>query len=244
MIAVALHPFLQVALPQLAEIHASTRVLTSPFVIEFIHHEDAVLIAKVEERLAVRIVRRANMVVAKCLEQLDALLFSTRIDSCTKSAKRVMVGISLQQHLLAIELHTKSRRKLHSTNAECLRVGIHGIALLIENRHLCCIEIGMLAVPELRIGNVDGLELKLLGMSAAVALAVIVLLCHHLSLRVTNHRLHLHHILTCVTMHSHLHIHLSIVLRRNVKRMTLQIELRIRHEQMHIAEESTTRVPA
>ena len=45
MIAVALHPFRNIALPHSLPFHSTSRILCEPFVIEFIHNEDTIAVA-------------------------------------------------------------------------------------------------------------------------------------------------------------------------------------------------------
>ena len=60
------------------------------------------------------------MVDAPLFHQLYALLDGTRIGSSAKSAQRVVVGIALQKHLLAVELQTVVGPHLDGADAEML----------------------------------------------------------------------------------------------------------------------------
>lgn len=74
MVTVTLHPFGHVLLPQIGPFRAPTGILREPFVIEFVHHEQPVAVAKLVKVFAVRVVRATYVVEAKLLQQPYALL--------------------------------------------------------------------------------------------------------------------------------------------------------------------------
>ena len=128
MVSVALDELRHVLLPQAFPVHTAAGVLREPLVVELIDHEQAEAVAEVQEVLAVRVVRRAHMVVAEILHQLQPLLDGTRIGGGAERAKRVMVCPALQQHLLAVEEHALLGRELDGANAERLADAVGGIA--------------------------------------------------------------------------------------------------------------------
>ena len=121
MIAVASNEFLHMSGPQLHKGSAPcSHVLVVPFVIEFIHHQYAVLVAKVQKVSRIGVVRGAYVVHPKLFHQFDALLYSSFVGSGSQSTVGVVVGIALEQHLLAIEFQSLSWHQFHSAHAKAL----------------------------------------------------------------------------------------------------------------------------
>ena len=100
------------------ETHAPTGVLSGPFVVKLVDNEDAVLVAKLYEFAAIWIVRGAYMVHSELLHQQNALLDGVGIVGSTERSERVVVGIALEEHLLAVELHAEVGAELYGTDAE------------------------------------------------------------------------------------------------------------------------------
>ena len=103
MVTVTLHPFGHVLLPQIGPFRAPTGILREPFVIEFVHHEQPVAVAKSVKVFAVRIVRATYVVEAKLLQQPYALLDGAWKGRRPKHSECVMVGNALQEHFLSVE---------------------------------------------------------------------------------------------------------------------------------------------
>ena len=111
------------------------------------------LVAQLDELAAVGIVRGADVVDAILLHQLQALLDGTRIGGSTEGSQVVVVGIAFEQDFLSVELQAEVGTYLHGTNAEMVGNGIDGLSLLVIERQLDGIEIGMVGIPQLGIGN-------------------------------------------------------------------------------------------
>ena len=136
MVSISLYPFRNVFLPKALPLHSAAGILGKPFVVKFIHHQDAILIAKLQEILAIWIMRRADMVHTELLDQLESLLDGTRIGSCTQGTEGMMVGIALQQDLLAIHEQSLLRIQFDGTHAKLFFNLISHLSLLIIECHL------------------------------------------------------------------------------------------------------------
>ena len=71
-------------------------MLACPLVVELIDDEDAILVAKFDKLAAIGIMTGADVVHAKLLHELQALLNGTWIVGSTERSKRVVVGIAFQ----------------------------------------------------------------------------------------------------------------------------------------------------
>ena len=119
MAAVALDEFLHMVHPQVGEMCPSAAyILVVPLVVEFVHHEYSVLVAKVEERLRVRVVRRAYMVHAKFLHQFYSLLHGARVGGSSEGSEGVVVGIAFEQYFLAVEQQPLTSYQCHVAYSE------------------------------------------------------------------------------------------------------------------------------
>ena len=136
MVSISLYPFRNVFLPKALPLRSAAGILGKPFVVKFIHHQDAILIAKLQEILAVWIMRRADMVHTELLDQLESLLDGTRIGSCTQGTEGMMVGIALQQDLLAIHQQALLRNDFDGAHAKLFFNLISHLSLLIIECHL------------------------------------------------------------------------------------------------------------
>ena len=136
MVAVALHPFGHVALPQCLPFHTTSGILCEPFVIQFIHYKNTIAVAESHKVLAIWIVGCADMVVAERLHQLYALLDGTGIGSCAKGTEGVVVGITLEQHFLAVEPEAEGGRELDGAHSKLLAYLVNGVAFFVVEGHL------------------------------------------------------------------------------------------------------------
>ena len=136
MISVSLHPLRNILLPEALPFHSAAGILSKPFVVKFIHHQDAILIAELQEILAVWIMRRADMVHTELLDQLESLLDGTKIGSSTQGTEGMMVGIALQQDLPAIHQQSLLRIQFDGTHAKLFFNLISHLSLLIIECHL------------------------------------------------------------------------------------------------------------
>ena len=104
MVAVALYELRQMVHPQFREMSAAcTNILVIPLVIQFVNNEYAQFIAQTEARLRIGIMLSTHVVHPPLFHHLQAFLYCTRIGRSTKSSERMMIGISLEQHLLSVE---------------------------------------------------------------------------------------------------------------------------------------------
>ena len=130
-------------------------MLPGPFVVKFIHHKNAVLVTQFDKLAAIRIMRCANMVHAVFLDELETFLYGPRIRSSAKGAKCMMIGVTFQQHLLAIEQQSLIGSDFHRTDAEMIGCHIRHSAILSEDFHFRCIEARCFGVPQQRFSNSD-----------------------------------------------------------------------------------------
>ena len=75
------------------------------------------------------------MVHTELLDQLEPLLDGTRISSSTQGTEGMMVGIPLQQDLLAIHEQALLRIHFDGTNTERLPDLVGNIPLIVIKRH-------------------------------------------------------------------------------------------------------------
>ena len=76
------------------------------------------------------------MIHTELLDQLESLLDGTRIGSSTQGAKGMMVGIALQQDLLAIHEQSLFRIQFDDTHAKLFFNLVSHLSFLIIERHL------------------------------------------------------------------------------------------------------------
>ena len=91
------------------------------------------------------------MIDTERLHLLYTLLHCTRIYSCPKSTKNMVVGISLEKNLLTVKPKSEVRTNFHSSYSECLGYLVGNTSVFPEKLNLCRLEVRMLAIPELRI---------------------------------------------------------------------------------------------
>ena len=185
-ITIALYPFCYVLYPVIHKRYATSSMLLCPFVVEFVDHQYTIFVTKPDEVATIRIVRRADVVQSELLHQLDAFLDGTRIGCSSQSPQGVVVGITLQQYLLAIQLQTKVRTYLNGANAKLLTHLVSHTSILTYQSDYCCVKVGMLCVPELWIWNLHLREFGLHGTSRRDAFATILSLVNQLPLWVVD----------------------------------------------------------
>ena len=186
MVAVALYPFGQVCWPLLQPWPASSRVLVEPFVVKLVENKYAVLVAEVEERRAVWVVRCADMVEAEVAQHLYSLLHSPWISGCTECAKSMMVGNALEQYLLAVDLESEVGTNLDGPDAEACGCAVGLVAVVVENGDSGGIQMRCLAAPQFWLGDVYSLPFQLVGAHLAVEVHVGCLVVDDVSLLVGN----------------------------------------------------------
>ncbi len=103
MIPVAPHPFRHVPGPLLHPVAAPSGILSQPFVIDLIHHKNAILITQVHERLAIRIMGTADVVESEILKETYPLLHGGRISRGPERPERMMVCNTFEKHLPSIQ---------------------------------------------------------------------------------------------------------------------------------------------
>ena len=135
MISVSLHPLRNILLPEALPFHSASGILGEPLIIKFIHHQDAILIAEFQKVLTIGIMRGADMVHSEFFHQFQSLLDGTRISSSTQGTEGMMVGIPLQQDLLAIHEQALLRIHFDGTNTERLPDLVGNIPLIVIKRH-------------------------------------------------------------------------------------------------------------
>ena len=158
MVAVALHHTREVTLPPLVE-EAGIVVgvlVQFPHIGEFIDHEDAQLIAGIEERLRRWIMRATDGIITVGFHHFHAPIFGT-VDGCRTQKSVIVVNASaLEQQRFAIQQKTAGGRKRYCSDAEGLRVTVHQFAMTLDC-DLRAIHIWFIHRPQPRMQNVHRL---------------------------------------------------------------------------------------
>ena len=243
-VSVALDPLRHIRLPQRLKRHPSARMLTRPLVVELVDHQDTILVAQFDELPAVGVMTRADMIDAKLLHQLYAFLDGPRIGSRAQCAQRVVVGITLQQHLLAVEQQALVGRYLDGANAEALLHTIHRHPLLVVECSHDGVEVRMVRVPQLRIGYLHLGQLLFHDACRRRAAHLCPPLIDRLPLRVEDAQRYRHFLVASARSHLGSDGHKAVVARGDAQRVTLKIQVAVGAHQFHVAKQSATRVPA
>ena len=218
-------------------------MLLCPFVVEFVDHQYTIFVTKPDEVATIRIVRRADVVQSELLHQLDAFLDGTRIGCSSQSAQSVVVGITLQQYLLAIQLQTKVRTYLNGANAKLLTHLVSHTSILTYQSDYCCVKVGMLCVPELWIWNLHLREFGLHGTSRRDAFATILSLVNQLPLWVVDFQSYA----SCARLGAIGqfcgYVDEAVVTRCDIQWMALEIEVGRSLDEVDVAIQSSTCVP-
>ena len=144
------------------------------------------------------------MVETEVFQHLHSLLHSTRVGSCAKSSESMVVGNTLEQYLRAINLESEVRSNLYCSNTEACGGAILLFAVGVENAYGCGIEVRSVAIPKLRVCNIDSLPFQLVGTHFAVERHVYGLVVNDVALWVFNNGLKLNVVLLSVVCHFHL----------------------------------------
>ena len=136
MVSVSLHPLRNILLPETLPIHSATGILGEPLVVKLIHHQNAILIAEFQEILAIWIMRGADMVHSEFLHQFQSLLDGTRIGGSTQGTEGMMVGITLEEHLLAVHQQALLWDDFNGAHTKRLLYLVGDVALTVIKRHL------------------------------------------------------------------------------------------------------------
>ena len=202
------------------------------------------LVAQLNEFSAVGIVRGADMVHAEGFHQQDALLDGPGIGGSTQCAHRVVVGIAFQQHLLAVQLQAEGRSYLHGAQAEMLFCAAHGLALLIIQRSLHSVEVRMLRVPQLRIGNFHLRQLLLHRARGRRAVHDVAPLVHQLPVRPCNLQVDRHLLVASARGDLYGDCHIAVVARSDIEWMAGEEHVLVGDHELHASVESSASVPS
>ena len=244
MVAVALDKLRHVLLPKALPLHSSAGILREPLVVQLIHHEQSQSVAKAQEVLAVWIVRRAHMIIPKFLHQLQPLLYGSRKGSGSQCAQRMVVGPTLQQHLLAVEQQATLWSELHGAHAKLLADAVGHAPLVVVERHLGRVEIRRFARPQLGVGQSDGGQLVLACAPFCIEVDVVPFACHHIAFSVENPHFCPNLVGLVVAGNLGLNLHLVVVFGAYEQRMAGEIEALVGNDEVDVAVESATRVPS
>ena len=96
------------------------------------------------------------MVETEFLEQEQAFLDSTRISGSPESAERVVVGNTFEDDLSPIEFQSEVRRKLKLTDAKARAHAVSDAPISMSYGDLSSIEIRVVDIPAVDIGQMDG----------------------------------------------------------------------------------------
>ena len=224
--------------------HASTGVLLCPFVVELIDDEDAIFVAKFNKLATVGVVRGANVVDAKLLHQENALFDGAGIVGGTEGTQGVVVGISLQEHFPAVELHAEGGTELHRADAEMLGNAVGDGAVGPDERHLGGVEIGCFGVPQLRMLNLGSFEVCVLGASLRMAAHRGGLFVNQLSVRGIDFQLKGGLRVFVSVGKGGRNVDEAVVAGGDVERMAFQVKVFGRAHDFHPSEQSSAGVPS
>lgn len=123
-------------MPETLPFHSATGILSKPLVVKLIHYQDAILIAEFQEILAIWIMRGADMVHSEFLHQFQSLLDGTRIGGSTQGTEGMMIGITLEENLLAVHQQALLWDDFDGAHTKRLLYLVGDVALTVIKRHL------------------------------------------------------------------------------------------------------------
>ena len=243
MVTVALHPLGDVILPVLYPRLAAATVLCRPFIVSLVDDEHAVFVSELIQILTVRVVRATDMVETKRLQQLDALLDSTRVGSGAKGTKRMVVGNAFKQHLLTIEFEAELRTELYRAHAKSVGDAVENLAVVVRDRCHDSIKIRIVEVPKMGIGKRDIIKFILVAFLHTLILQVVVTVSNDMSLRIQDVNIHLARFVLAVVGNGCLHMNRLVVGGRDIQRMTVKIDCLRCDDELHVTVQSCTGIP-
>lgn len=101
------------------------------------------------------------MIESELFQQLYVLLDGARISGRAECAERMMIGYTLEKHLLAIELEPEIGRKLYGSNAEAFGHLVGHRAIGLYKRHLSRVQVRIVAIPQHHVVHGYAVELEL-----------------------------------------------------------------------------------
>src|SRR5256885_4647138 len=122
-----------------------------------VHHQHSEPIARVQQRLAGRIVRRSPGVAAEFLELLHAPCLQAVGNSDSNAGEIDVAGRPTNLDALAVEIKSLVRVEADRANAECRRRSIDRL-IVLQNRSAKLIKMWRLNGPELRTIDRDALN--------------------------------------------------------------------------------------
>ena len=188
--------------------------------------------------------RRTDVVQSELLHQLDALLNSTRIGCSSQSPQGVVVGITLQQYFLAIQLETKVWSNFDGTNAKLLTHLVSHTSIFTHQGDYCCVKVGMVCVPELWMGNLHLSQTSLHCSGRIDASTGVYVLINQLPLRVVDFQSYADCSRLGAIGQFCGYVDEAIIVRSDVQRMALEIEVGRSLDEVDVAIQSSTCVPA
>ena len=243
-VAVSFHPFGHLFLPVFLKGSASGRVLSRPFVVEFVDNKDAVFVAKLYKLAAIWIVRRADMVHSELFHQQNTLLDGVRIVGSTERSECMMVGIALEQHFLSVELHAKVRTKLYGTDAERRRSLIGHGAVFAQHGDHSLVQKWPFCVPQLRVLHLEVGQLTFHRARLWVPFLRGLSVVDNLSVGVVDADAEVNFFRFGAVRVFCADADVAVVACRNAERMPVEVQiLRCRHH-FHATEQTSARVPA
>ena len=101
------------------------------------------------------------MVEPEVLQQPQPLLYGPGVGGSSEGSEGVVVGNTFEQYLAPIEFHAEIRAEFHTAHSKALAYDIQFPAIGIEQSHLGGIEIRVIDVPEVGVGQNDGRQVVL-----------------------------------------------------------------------------------
>ena len=219
-------------------------MLACPFVVKLVDHQEAIFVAQLDELAAVGVVRGTYMVDAELLHQLQALLDGTGIVGCTECTEGVVVGIALEQHFLAVEFQSETWTNLNCANAKLSAHLVGHCSVFPQERSHNGVEIRVLGIPQLCIGNLY--FWNQVGQCACghVALAGTFPLKDRLSVRSYHLHLHVDGFRLGVVRELCCNVDKAIVACGDVEWMAGKIKVFGCGDEFHVAEQTATGIPS
>ena len=243
-VAVALNPFGHLVLPVFLKSGASARVLTCPFVVQFVNNQYAVAVAKFDELAAIRVMGSAYVVHAVLLHQLEALLDGSGKGGSPQCAQRVVVGITFQEHLAPVQFHAVVGTELHGAKAEMVAHLVGHGAIRAQQLNLHGVEARCVEVPQLRFLNHDFRQLRHLGAGRRGAALRMGGFVNHLSVGIHHFHGHAGLFLLSGKLDFSRNVDEAVLAGRDAEGMARDIKVARGDHEVHAAEQSATGVPA
>ena len=145
-----------------------------------------------------------------------------------------MIGITLEENLLAVEFKSKVGGELNGAHTKLLANLVNGIALIVKQSHLCRIEIRRLTRPKVGIVYFYRLQFILTCTPFSVEYNILLLLGNHLTIGIIDFHLSGYIIHLVETCNLSLNLYLLVIFSADEKRMAGKIEFLVCNDEIDI----------